>query len=357
MYSKNQPNISSSNIDGASVYSSHQKETSSITSFAANSNQKTSATTFNRGSSSQSRQTRPTSAQPQAPKTLLKPPRNESTVYFANNDGQLNLQTPTKNLEDMDQPNRNQKRKKRLQSSTQYERRITQPGRYLERAKNQAIQNRHRLIARQGELLNKEHLDECQLAGKLALSRALDENRKLRSQLNTANQKLHTKSNLLQDNLNCTFVACPCSKNAKVPNMQLIFKLRKKVMELRDLCATQEVELINIKNSQKYIKIKDLMVEIEALRALVAEKEDNQFTETEQLKQQVSSLRQSTRASESDIVRDLRNQIRGFTRDIEQLRVENQKLRSSSDLSRSLKDQLNYEKEGKNTMEQRLTLL
>ena len=74
-------------------------------------------------------------------------------------------------------------------------------------------------MARQGQLLDKEHLDECQMSGKLAMSRALDENRKLKSQLNTANQKLNTKTNLLDDNLNCTFVACPCSKNSKAPNM------------------------------------------------------------------------------------------------------------------------------------------
>ena len=34
----------------------------------------------------------------------------------------------------------------------------------------------------------------------------------------------------------------------------------------------QEVEIINMQNSTKYIKIRDLMIEIEALRALVDEK-------------------------------------------------------------------------------------
>ena len=87
-----------------------------------------------------------------------------------------------------------------------------------------------------------------------------------------ANHKLQVKDNLLQDSLNCTFVACPCSQSAKVPNMNLIFKLRKKVMQLRDLVAIQEVEIINMQSSVQYVKIKDLMIEIEALRALVDEK-------------------------------------------------------------------------------------
>ena len=55
--------------------------------------------------------------------------------------------------------------------------------------------------------------------------------------------------------------------------MNLIFKLRKKVMELRDLTTLQEVEIMNMKNSAKYVKVRDLMVEIEALRAIVDEKE------------------------------------------------------------------------------------
>ena len=87
-----------------------------------------------------------------------------------------------------------------------------------------------------------------------------------------AHHKLVVKDNLLQDSLNCTFVACPCSSNAKAPNMNLIFTLRKKVIELRDLVSIQEVEIINMQSSMKYVKIRDLMVEIEALRALVDEK-------------------------------------------------------------------------------------
>ena len=50
-------------------------------------------------------------------------------------------------------------------------------------------------------------------------------------------RKLVKKDKLLQDSLNCTFIACPCTGNSKAPNMQLVFKLRKKIIELRDLCA------------------------------------------------------------------------------------------------------------------------
>lgn len=135
----------------------------------------------------------------------------------------------------------------------------------------------------------------------------MDENRKLKSQLNMAHHKLHVKDNLLQDSLNCTFVACPCSSNSKAPNMNLIFKLRKKVIELRDLVALQEVELMNMQSSVKYCKIRDLMVEIDALRALVEENNDaekqnipvpvpvsvpeNKQEEVEQLRKQLMDLR------------------------------------------------------------------
>mmetsp|Transcript_26858 Transcript_26858/g.33414 ORF Transcript_26858/g.33414 Transcript_26858/m.33414 type:complete len:100 (+) Transcript_26858:198-497(+) len=91
-----------------------------------------------------------------------------------------------------------------------------------------------------------------------------------------AHHKLKVKDNLLTDSLNCTFVACPCSQNSKMPNMSLIFNLRKKVIELRDLVALQEVEIINMQSSVKYVKIRDLMIEIEALRALVEEKSADQ---------------------------------------------------------------------------------
>jgi len=109
-----------------------------------------------------------------------------------------------------------------------------------------------------------------------------------------AHHKLQVKDNLLQDSLNCTFVACPCSQSAKVPNMNLIFKLRKKVMQLRDLVAIQEVEIVNMQSSMQYVKIKDLMIEIEALRALVDEKNgtspdpDSAQKEIEMLRKQLT---------------------------------------------------------------------
>lgn len=70
--------------------------------------------------------------------------------------------------------------------------------------------------------------------------------------------------------------------------MNLIFKLRKKVIELRDLVALQEVELIDMQNSVKYVKIRDLMVEIEALRALVDEKSAGNQEEIEHLRMQLT---------------------------------------------------------------------
>ena len=103
-----------------------------------------------------------------------------------------------------------------------------------------------------------------------------------------AHHKLKVKDNLLQDSLNCTFVACPCSKSGNLPNMNLIFKLRKKIIELRDLVALQEVEIINMQQSVKYVKVRDLMVEIEALRALVDEKggpDEETLNEIESLRQ------------------------------------------------------------------------
>ena len=97
-----------------------------------------------------------------------------------------------------------------------------------------------------GEVLEKQHVYGCQLAKKLVTNKALDENQKLKKRLKMAEHKLSTKDSLLRDSLNCTFVACPCSQNSKMPNVNLIFKLRKKIIELRDLVALQEVELVNV---------------------------------------------------------------------------------------------------------------
>ena len=87
-------------------------------------------------------------------------------------------------------------------------------------------------------------------------------------------KKLSQKEKLLSESLNCTFIACPCSGNSKGPNMQLIFKLRKKVIELRDLCAIQECEISSMRNSVKFVKTRELMMEIEALRQLLSEQAD-----------------------------------------------------------------------------------
>lgn len=62
--------------------------------------------------------------------------------------------------------------------------------------------------------------------------------------------------------------------------MELIFKLRKKIIELRDLCAIQECEITSMRNSVKFVKIRELMMEIEALRQLVDEKGDPEEIET-----------------------------------------------------------------------------
>ena len=46
-------------------------------------------------------------------------------------------------------------------SAASFERKETVPGRYMEQAKETAIRRRHKLVARQGELIEKEHLYDC----------------------------------------------------------------------------------------------------------------------------------------------------------------------------------------------------
>lgn len=53
----------------------------------------------------------------------------------------------------------------------------------MKQARQDAIRRRHKLIFRQGELLEKEHLYDCQLSAKLNSNMAMDENRRLKSQL------------------------------------------------------------------------------------------------------------------------------------------------------------------------------
>ena len=210
----------------------------------------TKSTTTKQGSSA-----RPASARPA--KQFYYYPKNDNSVYFsgmgpnANETAQgrpINVRSSSSKVEfqEWDQRSQQFKKKKRQSSTATYERKMTLPGRYMQQAKDNAIRRRHQLIARQGELLEKEHLYDCSLSSKLAANRAMDENRKLKSQLSMAHQKLKVKDNLMSDSLNCTFIACPHSQHSKAPNMNLIFKLRKKVIELRDLVALQEVEIINM---------------------------------------------------------------------------------------------------------------
>jgi len=107
----------------------------------------------------------------------------------------------------------------------------------MQRARNEAIRRRHQLIVRKGEVIGNGHLHECSLSSKIISNRAIDENQKLKSQLNLAKHKMELKDKLMQDSLNCTFIACPCSDNANMPNVDTIFNMRKKVIELRDLVA------------------------------------------------------------------------------------------------------------------------
>jgi hypothetical protein len=72
---------------------------------------------------------------------------------------------------------------------------------------------------------------------KIDLNREIEKNRKMRHDIVLLQQKLRTKDKLVQDSLNCTFVACPCSVEGKHENTRVLFKLRRKIMELRDLCC------------------------------------------------------------------------------------------------------------------------
>ena len=89
--------------------------------------------------------------------------------------------------------------------------------------------------------------------------------------------------------------------------MQLIFKLRKKVMELRDLVALQEVEIVQMQESVKYVKIRDLMVEIEALRALLEENQGGSNAEVEQLRKQLAEANDKARGA-GDLTRGKHDQ-------------------------------------------------
>ena len=100
----------------------------------------------------------------------------------------------------------------------------------------------------------------------LTLCQVTDQNKKLRTKLAIMESKMQKQAILLEDSLACTFVACPCSSESKDPNFKILFKLRKKVIELRDLVSIQECELMNMRKSMKFCKIQDLMSEIFHLR-------------------------------------------------------------------------------------------
>ena len=77
----------------------------------------------------------------------------------------MNLKTSSSNCNFHGYKKRSKDQKKFSIGS--YERGVTQPGRYMEQARRDAIRRRNKLIHRQGELLEKEHLYDCQLASKL----------------------------------------------------------------------------------------------------------------------------------------------------------------------------------------------
>ena len=119
-------------------------------------------------------------------------------------------------------------------------------------------------------------------------------------------RKLKQKEKLLADSLAVTYVAYPVNGDTKGPNQQLIFKLRKKIIELRDLCAIQECEITSMRNSVKFVKTRELMIEIEALRQLLSEQVDPQELEAikrqlEEANNQIESLTSSQKAGGSAI--------------------------------------------------------
>ena len=95
---------------------------------------------------------------------------------------------------------------------------------------------------------------------------------RLKYEVKLLEKKLRVKDSLVEDSLACTFVACPCHENFKTHNSQIIFNLRKKVMQLRDLRAIQEEEIVSLRSSLKFIKVSSLMDEISQLREALASK-------------------------------------------------------------------------------------
>ena len=117
---------------------------------------------------------------------MLKPPQNESSIYFTSvgDENHLNVRTGG-SRPPLSTANKKSKRK---MSVGAFERSVTQPGRYMQLAKDAAIRRRNKLVARQGEHIEKEHLYDCVLHSKLEKNKAHDELRKLKSELNQARQ-------------------------------------------------------------------------------------------------------------------------------------------------------------------------
>ena len=103
------------------------------------------------------------SGRPSSAKPLIRPPKNQSSIIFdqvplkPTNNGIVNLRTMSSNCDFHGYT----KSEKKRDSTSGFERGNTQPGRYMKLAKDAALRRRHRLVLRQGELLEKEHLYDC----------------------------------------------------------------------------------------------------------------------------------------------------------------------------------------------------
>ena len=73
----------------------------------------------------------------------MKPPQNDNTVYFAtvNDNGQVNLKS--NNTDKSERKRLKAEKRKFSVGGASYERRITQPGKYMQQAREAAIRRRH----------------------------------------------------------------------------------------------------------------------------------------------------------------------------------------------------------------------
>ena len=156
--------VRNDNRDLKSHLSPHVPPKPSTSSAMSSSAHRVSATTMSTTThkkSTTSASKRSGSVRPSSARPLLKPPRNDSSVYFATvgEDGQVNVQNGT--ASNYHGSSKVMKKSRAAISVGKFERGVTQPGRYMVQARNAAIRRRHNLIARQGELLEKEHLYDC----------------------------------------------------------------------------------------------------------------------------------------------------------------------------------------------------